>query len=278
MSMSHHTQVSKVSTVQQQSVPEPVALVPEPAPEYVVPKVPEPVFELQPEPEPVYEIIPEPQPVYEPAPEPEPVYEPIAEPEPAFELKPESPPVYETIPEPEPVYETIPEPAPVLESKPVPKFKPVQAPVPKPSPVKASPAAPPPPFDMVLPSPKRIIAQTQQQSVSQKVEEHVSTTKKVESTVSSSSVTKSVKAQKKIVAPTFKTRSLSAERPRVTEPVVLPPWSHEAPAIYWTSSVRLEEKMKPWTPPCYNRINSEDQQRGNNADFKTNNSDGEETS
>ena len=276
-SMSHHTQVSKVSTMQQQSVPEPVVLVPEPAPVYVVPAPPEPVFELQPEPEPVYEIIPEPQPVQTPAPEPEPIYEPIAEPEPLFELKPASPPVYEIIPEPEPepvyetipepepepVYETIPEPAPVLESKPIPKFKPVQAPVAKPSPVKAS-AAPPPPFDLVLPDikpvPKPIVAQTQA-SVSQKVE-HVSSTKKVESTVSSSSMTKSLKVQTKssvwppsaheevvTVAPSVKTRSLSAERPRVTEAVVLPPWSLEAPAVYWTSSVRLEEKAKPWVPP-----------------------------
>ncbi|KAG0730308.1 Titin [Chionoecetes opilio] len=258
MSTSHHTQVSKVSTMQQQSAPEPVSLVPEPPPVYVVPQAPEPVFELQPEPEPVYETIPEPQPVY--APEPEPVYEPIAEPEPAFELKPESPPIYETIPEPEPVYEPIPEPVPVLESKTVPKFKPVPAPVVKPSAFKPFSAAPPPPFALVSseikPAPKPVLAQTQE-SVSSKVE---STTK--QSTVSSSSMTKSFKVQEKTsvwspshqeavtVVPAFKTRSLSAERPRVTEPVVLPPWSYEAPAVYWTSSVRLEEKTKPWAPPA----------------------------
>lgn len=249
MSVSQHSQVSQVSTVQQQ---------------------PQPVFELQPEPEPVYEVIPEPEPVYEPVAEPEPIYEPIAEPEPVLELKPEPAPVYETIPEPapppapvpepEPVYETIPEPA---VPKVIPKFRPVQAPVAKPSPVKASPAPPPPPFDMVPPAPQPIVAQTQQASVSRKVEEHVSTTKKVESKVSSSFVTKSFNVQKKTpawppspkeevvtVAPTFKTRSLSAERPRVTEPVTLPPSSFEAPAIYWTSSVTLKEKRKSWPPPA----------------------------
>ncbi|KAK8383211.1 hypothetical protein O3P69_011607 [Scylla paramamosain] len=238
-SVSHHTQVSKVSSMQQQSMPEPVVLVPEPAPEYVVPPPPEPVVELQPEPEPVYEVIPEPQPVLEPVPEPEP----------PFELKPAPP----------PVYETIPEPAPVVQPKPIPKFKPVQAPLARPSPAKPSAPAPPPPFDLAPPVPQPVIVPTQA-SVSQKVEQ-VSSTKKVESTVSSS-MTKSFKVQKQTrawppapqeeavtAAPMIKTRSLSAERPRVTEPVVLPPWSQEAPAIYWTSSVKLEEKTKPWTPP-----------------------------
>ncbi|MPC14700.1 Myopalladin [Portunus trituberculatus] len=128
-----------------------------------------------------------------------------------------------------------------------------------PEPVLPSAPAPPPPFDLAPPVPQPIIAPTQA-SVSQKVE-HVSSTKKVESTVSSS-MTKSFKVQKQTHAwppapqeetvtptPMIKTRSLSAERPRVTEPVVLPPWSQEAPAIYWTSSVKLEEKTKPWTPP-----------------------------
>ncbi|XP_069941739.1 titin-like isoform X5 [Cherax quadricarinatus] len=43
--------------------------------------------------------------------------------------------------------------------------------------------------------------------------------------------------------PTLKTRSQSAERPRVTESATLPARPHEAPpAIYWSSNVTLQEK------------------------------------